>query len=193
MTLPTEESSFCSWTSPVAVTVTSSLAPPGCENFYVLSPVPHLQSGTDWKIEGEAKLISVYIGSDDTWHGQNLATAIVLRAREMGLAGATVMPGGQAAACAKSSAVARAMATTQTGCDADGLDVVVTIDYEALDSPAYREQVIREFEKKRTVDLTRSFSVRHQMPDQWYSLHHPEQSVDYILLVLLVVILAQLE
>ncbi len=25
-----------------------SLAPPGCENFYVLAPVPHLQSGTDW-------------------------------------------------------------------------------------------------------------------------------------------------
>ncbi len=26
-----------------------SLAPPGCENFYVLSPVPHLKSGTDWR------------------------------------------------------------------------------------------------------------------------------------------------
>jgi phytoene desaturase len=31
-----------------------SLAPPGCENFYVLSPVPHLQSGTDWEKEGPA-------------------------------------------------------------------------------------------------------------------------------------------
>jgi phytoene desaturase len=29
-----------------------SLAPAGCENFYVLSPVPHLQSGTDWSVEG---------------------------------------------------------------------------------------------------------------------------------------------
>jgi phytoene desaturase len=37
-----------------------SLAPPGCENFYVLSPVPHLNnaassqasSGTDWAVEG---------------------------------------------------------------------------------------------------------------------------------------------
>jgi phytoene desaturase len=29
-----------------------TLAPPGCENFYVLSPVPHLQSGTDWQEEG---------------------------------------------------------------------------------------------------------------------------------------------
>ena len=26
-----------------------SLAPAGCENFYVLSPVPHLGSGTDWR------------------------------------------------------------------------------------------------------------------------------------------------
>jgi phytoene desaturase len=26
-----------------------SLAPPGCDAFYVLSPVPHLKSGTDWQ------------------------------------------------------------------------------------------------------------------------------------------------
>lgn len=26
-----------------------SMAPPGCESFYVLSPVPHLGSGTDWR------------------------------------------------------------------------------------------------------------------------------------------------
>jgi phytoene desaturase len=25
-----------------------SMAPPGCDAFYVLSPVPHLDSGTDW-------------------------------------------------------------------------------------------------------------------------------------------------
>ncbi|MCA1664707.1 MAG: phytoene desaturase [Myxococcales bacterium] len=29
-----------------------SLAPPGCENFYVLSPVPHLESGDDWSKRG---------------------------------------------------------------------------------------------------------------------------------------------
>lgn len=28
-----------------------SIAPEGCENFYVLSPVPHLESGTDWTVE----------------------------------------------------------------------------------------------------------------------------------------------
>ena len=31
----------------------SSLAPAGCDAFYVLSPVPHLQSGTDWSAEAE--------------------------------------------------------------------------------------------------------------------------------------------
>jgi phytoene desaturase len=30
-----------------------SMAPPGCDTFYVLSPVPHLDSGTDWQAIGE--------------------------------------------------------------------------------------------------------------------------------------------
>jgi phytoene desaturase len=30
-----------------------SLAPEGCDAFYVLSPVPHLQSGTDWSMTAE--------------------------------------------------------------------------------------------------------------------------------------------
>jgi phytoene desaturase len=30
-----------------------SLAPPGCDAFYVLSPVPHLGSGTDWRAQAE--------------------------------------------------------------------------------------------------------------------------------------------
>ena len=33
-----------------------SLAPPGCHTFYVLSPVPHLQSGTDWRERAEPYL-----------------------------------------------------------------------------------------------------------------------------------------
>jgi phytoene desaturase len=31
----------------------TSLAPAGCDAFYVLSPVPHLASGTDWRIAAE--------------------------------------------------------------------------------------------------------------------------------------------
>ena len=30
-----------------------SMAPPGCDTFYALSPVPHLDSGTDWQAVGE--------------------------------------------------------------------------------------------------------------------------------------------
>jgi phytoene desaturase len=30
-----------------------SLAPPGCDSFYVLAPVPHLDSGTDWRTHAE--------------------------------------------------------------------------------------------------------------------------------------------
>ncbi len=30
-----------------------SLAPAGCENFYVLSPVPHLGDGTDWRVKAK--------------------------------------------------------------------------------------------------------------------------------------------
>ena len=29
------------------------MAPPGCDAFYVLAPVPHLQSGTDWALQAE--------------------------------------------------------------------------------------------------------------------------------------------
>jgi phytoene desaturase len=31
----------------------TSLAPPGCDTFYALSPVPHLESGTDWRKAAE--------------------------------------------------------------------------------------------------------------------------------------------
>jgi phytoene desaturase len=30
-----------------------SMAPPGCDTFYVLSPVPHLDSGIDWRAQAE--------------------------------------------------------------------------------------------------------------------------------------------
>lgn len=31
----------------------TSMAPPGCDAFYVLAPVPHLDSGTDWRTQAE--------------------------------------------------------------------------------------------------------------------------------------------
>jgi PII-like signaling protein len=44
-------------------------------------------------VEGEAQRVTVYVGSSDTWHGRNLALAIVERCRTMGIAGATASLG----------------------------------------------------------------------------------------------------
>lgn len=45
------------------------------------------------KIEGEGQLLRVFIGESDRWHGRPLYEAIVLKARERGMAGATVLRG----------------------------------------------------------------------------------------------------
>jgi PII-like signaling protein len=44
-------------------------------------------------IDGPALRLRIYIGEADRWHGRPLAEAIVLRLRELGLAGATVVRG----------------------------------------------------------------------------------------------------
>jgi len=45
------------------------------------------------RIEGEGKLLRLFIGEPDTWHGKPLYQAIVETVREEGLAGATVIRG----------------------------------------------------------------------------------------------------
>jgi len=45
------------------------------------------------KIEGEGKLLRLFIGESDTWHGKPLYHAIVERVRSEGMAGATVIRG----------------------------------------------------------------------------------------------------
>ena len=45
------------------------------------------------RISGEAKLVRIFIGEGDRWHGVPLYEAIVRKVREMGLAGATVIRG----------------------------------------------------------------------------------------------------
>lgn len=45
------------------------------------------------KIEGPGKLLRIFVGEADRWHGRPLAEAIVLMLREEGLAGATVLRG----------------------------------------------------------------------------------------------------
>ena len=45
------------------------------------------------RIEGEGKLLRIFIGESDTFHGKPLYEAIVERVRAEGLAGATVLRG----------------------------------------------------------------------------------------------------
>jgi hypothetical protein len=53
-------------------------------------------------------------------------------------------------------------------------DVLVTIEYTALGSPQYRQQVVQSLE--RTARLDRVFSFRHNLPDQWFDLHNADQT-----------------
>lgn len=45
------------------------------------------------RLEGEGMLLRIFIGESDRWHGKPLYEAIVVMAREAGLAGATVIRG----------------------------------------------------------------------------------------------------
>jgi uncharacterized protein len=45
------------------------------------------------QIPKQAMLLRIFFGEDDKWHGSPLYEAIVLKAREMHLAGATVLRG----------------------------------------------------------------------------------------------------
>jgi hypothetical protein len=51
-------------------------------------------------------------------------------------------------------------------------DVLLTIEYTALESPDYRQRVIRSLDPAISVD--RSFSARNQFPDVWYDLNNPD-------------------
>ena len=45
------------------------------------------------KIEGDGQLLRIFIGENNRWEGKPLWEAVVLKARELGLAGATVLRG----------------------------------------------------------------------------------------------------
>jgi hypothetical protein len=55
-------------------------------------------------------------------------------------------------------------------------DVLFTVEYTALNSFTYRQQVIQELDD--TVSAERAFSVRDQFPDQWYALHNPGRTTN---------------
>lgn len=45
------------------------------------------------KIEGEGQLLRIFVDETDQWHGEALYQAIVKKAKELGLAGTTVLRG----------------------------------------------------------------------------------------------------
>ena len=53
-------------------------------------------------------------------------------------------------------------------------DVLLTIEYTALDSYDYRREVIERL--GNSVSAQRAFSFRHELADQWFDLHNPEQT-----------------
>ena len=53
-------------------------------------------------------------------------------------------------------------------------DVVFTIEYSAIYSDEYRQQVVQRLNADRSFEGERAFSLRQHFADEWYSLHHPE-------------------
>ena len=53
-------------------------------------------------------------------------------------------------------------------------DVLLTLEYTALNSFDYRQQVIQTLDPELSVD--RPFSFRQDFPDQWYELNNPDQT-----------------
>ncbi len=59
-------------------------------------PLSNLPSEAEFpimKLSEDGQLLRVFIGASDYWHGEPLYRAIVLKAKELGLAGATVLRG----------------------------------------------------------------------------------------------------
>jgi PII-like signaling protein len=67
------------------------LEPPGPVT--PLSTLPSPEEFPLMQLSETGQLLRVFIGESDTWQGQPLYKAIVLKARELGLAGATVLKG----------------------------------------------------------------------------------------------------
>jgi hypothetical protein len=53
-------------------------------------------------------------------------------------------------------------------------DVLLTLEYTALNSFDYRQQVIQTLDPQLSLD--RPFSFSQQFPDQWYDLNNPDQA-----------------
>jgi PII-like signaling protein len=77
---------------PVRVIAYSTHANPEGDGDAKASPASR-SGAPSMTLEGKAQRITVYIGNGDTLDGRNMAAAIVLRCRELGMAGATASLG----------------------------------------------------------------------------------------------------
>ena len=53
-------------------------------------------------------------------------------------------------------------------------DVIITLEYTALNSFDYSRQVKNLLNQDRFVSAMRAYSFKNEFADQWYDLHHPE-------------------
>src|SRR5205823_2646077 len=55
------------------------------------------------------------------------------------------------------------------------MDVLITIEYTAVNNYDYRQQVIQTMDLR--VGSERAISIRKELPDLWYALHNPDQTL----------------
>ncbi len=84
------------------------------------------------KIKAHAKRLRIYIGEADSWEGKSLYKALVLKAKELDLAGATVFQG-----CMGYGANSRIHTASMIDLSAD-LPILI----EIIDSPEYIEKFL---------------------------------------------------
>lgn len=89
------------------------------------------------KIKAHAKRLRIYIGEADSWEGKSLYKALVLKAKELDLAGATVFQG-----CMGYGANSRIHTASLIDMSAD-LPIVI----EIIDSAEYIEKFIPFLDK----------------------------------------------
>ncbi len=89
------------------------------------------------KIKAHAKRLRIYIGEADSWEGKSLYKALVLKAKELDLAGATVFQG-----CMGYGANSRIHTASLIDMSAD-LPIVI----EIIDSAEYIERFIPFLDK----------------------------------------------
>ena len=111
------------------------------------------------KVPEEGQLLRIFIGESDKWKGKPLYEAIVLKAREMGLAGATMVRGLMGYGAASRIHTAKILRLSED------LPVIVEI-IDSSDKIAFFLPVIDEMVQEGLVTLERVQVIlyRHNTP-----------------------------